>query len=126
MREQGERIPIFKQEIDHFTSVLNLERLRFILNLPAEIAREGRTTYDELPSDGDVFQGIREMGYIGQLTQVNHFKKNNLPPFYYTLFSVINRCLTAKIYGTDNASIHILKLFYSVVHDQHIDYASIF
>ncbi|KAI3718103.1 hypothetical protein L6452_18955 [Arctium lappa] len=122
VKEQGKRILVFKLEIDHFISVLTQERLRFI-SLPSETAREGRTSYDELPSDAEFFKGIRDMGYLGQMTQVSHFKKNYLLPFYYTLFSVINRCLTTKIYGTDNVSIHILKLFYSIVHDLHIDYA---
>ncbi|KAI3697973.1 hypothetical protein L6452_31080 [Arctium lappa] len=102
MNENGVRVQIFKLEIDHFTSILTPERMRLTFNLPSETASEGITNYDD------------------------QFKKNNLPLFYYTLFSVINRCLTAKNFGSDNAISHILKLFYSVVHDFHIEYAQIF
>ncbi|KAI3681645.1 hypothetical protein L6452_36447 [Arctium lappa] len=102
------------------------ERLRLILELPEPNFRPGRTSYDQYPSEVDVLEGIRNLGYVGALNKVSDFDKSNLPPVWYALFSVLIRCLTAKHSGTDNASLLYLRLFYAVIYDLHVDYTYIY
>ncbi|KAI3718151.1 hypothetical protein L6452_19004 [Arctium lappa] len=56
------------------------ERLRLILELPEPNSRPGRTSYDSFPSESDVLEGIRNLGYLGDLDKVGQFDKSNLPP----------------------------------------------
>ncbi|KAI3770835.1 hypothetical protein L6452_01980 [Arctium lappa] len=58
-----ERISQFELQIDHFKSILDYQRFRYILNLPEDDAREGRISYNDFPTDTEVFQGIRNLGY---------------------------------------------------------------
>ncbi|KAI3746759.1 hypothetical protein L6452_09198 [Arctium lappa] len=101
------------------------DRFRLILELPEPNSRPGRTSYDNFPSELDVLEGIRNLGYLGALNKVSDFDKSNLPPVWYALFSVLNKCLTSKHSGTDNASLHYLRLFHAVVYDLHVDYTYI-
>ncbi|KAI3729939.1 hypothetical protein L6452_18612 [Arctium lappa] len=116
----------FDLHIDQFDSFLSYKRLRLILELPEPNSRPGRTSYDNYPSELDVLEGIRNLGYIGDLDRVSQFDKSNLPPVWYALFSILNRCLTSKHSGMDNASLHYLRLFHVVVYDLHVDYTYIF
>ncbi|KAI3673538.1 hypothetical protein L6452_39661 [Arctium lappa] len=105
---------------------LSYKRLRLILELPEPNSRPGRTTYDSFPSVEEVFEGIRNLVYVGTLNKVRDFDKSKLPPVWYALFSVIIRCLTSKHSGTDSASLLYLRLFHAVVYDLHVDYTFIF
>ncbi|KAI3718238.1 hypothetical protein L6452_19100 [Arctium lappa] len=91
--------------MDQFESFLSYKPLRLILELPEPNSRPGRTTYDSFPSEEEVFEGIKQLGYVGQLNNVTDFDKSNLPPVWYALFSVIIRCLTSKHSGIDSASL---------------------
>ncbi|KAI3746616.1 hypothetical protein L6452_09053 [Arctium lappa] len=116
----------FDLQIDQFESFLSYKRLRLILELPEPNSRPGRPTYDNFPSEEEVYEGIRNLGYVGTLNKPTDFDKSNLPPVWYALFSVIIRCLTSKHSGTDSASLLYLRLFHAVVYDLHIDYTFIF
>ncbi|KAI3715250.1 hypothetical protein L6452_22223 [Arctium lappa] len=116
----------FDLQIDQFDSYLSYKRVRLILELLEPDSRPGRTTYDQFPSEEEVYEGIKRLGYVGQLNRVVDFDKSNLPFVWYSLFSVINRCLTSKHTGTDSSSLHYLRLFHAVVYDLHVDYTIIF
>ncbi|KAI3758589.1 hypothetical protein L6452_06156 [Arctium lappa] len=116
----------FDLQIDQFESFLSYKRLRLILELPEPNSKPGRTSYDQFPSEENVLERIRNLGYLGNLNRVSDFDKSNLPPVWYALFSVLNRCLTSKHSGTDNASLHYLRLFHAVVYDLHVYYTYIF
>ncbi|KAI3667036.1 hypothetical protein L6452_42078 [Arctium lappa] len=116
----------FDLQIDQFESFLSYKRLRLILELPEPNSRPGRTTYDSFRSEEEVYEGIRNLGYVGTLNKPTDFDKSNLPPVWYALFSVLIRCLTSKHSGTDNASLLYLRLFHAVVYDLHVDYTFIF
>ncbi|KAI3770837.1 hypothetical protein L6452_01982 [Arctium lappa] len=116
----------FDLQINQFESFLSYKRLRLILELPEPNSRPGQTSYDSFPSESDVLEGIRNLGYHGDLDKVSQFDKSNLPPVWYALFSVLNRCLTSKHSGTDNASLHYLRFFNAVVYDLHVDFTYIF
>ncbi|KAI3771166.1 hypothetical protein L6452_02325 [Arctium lappa] len=116
----------FDLQIDQFDSYLSYKRLRLILELLEPDSRPGRTTYDQFPSEEEVYKGIKRLGYAGPLNRVVDFDKSNLAPVWYSLFSVINRCLTSKHTGTDSSSLHYLRLFHAVVYDLHVDYTIIF
>ncbi|KAI3692740.1 hypothetical protein L6452_32562 [Arctium lappa] len=45
----------FEIQIDHFTSILNYQRLRLILDLPEANSRTGRTNFDPYPIDSEIF-----------------------------------------------------------------------
>ncbi|KAI3770696.1 hypothetical protein L6452_01837 [Arctium lappa] len=116
----------FKLRIDNFTSILTYQRLRGILDLPEANSREGRTRFDQYPVDSEIFAGILALGYTGSLTKISDFKKANLPPFYYQMFSVFNRCFTSRNSGLDITNMHTLRLFHAVVYDLHVDYSVVF
>ncbi|KAI3677816.1 hypothetical protein L6452_37086 [Arctium lappa] len=116
----------FDLQIDQYHSFLSYKRLRLILELPEPNSKPGRTTYDNFPSEEEVFEGIRNLGYTGTLNRVSDFVKSHLPPVWYALFSVIIRCLTAKHSGTNSASLLYLRLFHAVIYDLHVDYTYIF
>ncbi|KAI3692850.1 hypothetical protein L6452_32674 [Arctium lappa] len=116
----------FDLQIDQYDSFLSYKRLRLILELPDPNSQLDRTSYDQYPSEVDVLEGIRNLGYVGALNKVSDFDKSNIPPIWYAQFSVLIRCLTSKHSGTDNASLHYLRLFHAVVYDLHVDYTFIF
>ncbi|KAI3672657.1 hypothetical protein L6452_38754 [Arctium lappa] len=117
---------LFELQIDQYDSYLSYKRLRLILELPEPNSRPDRTTYDSFPSEEEVFEGIRNLGYVGTLDKVRDFDKSKLPPVWYALFSVIIRCLTSKHSGMDSASLLYLRLFHAVFYDLHVDYTFIF
>ncbi|KAI3707222.1 hypothetical protein L6452_25545 [Arctium lappa] len=112
----------FLINVDQFESRLTFRRLRVLLQFPGPDSRPGKVAYDPFPSDQTVLDGIIALGYNGELRKVTQFHKAKLPPLWYDFFSIFNRCLTSKATGTDNTSMPILKLFYCVIHDLHIDY----
>ncbi|KAI3707555.1 hypothetical protein L6452_26181 [Arctium lappa] len=116
----------FELQVDQFESFLSYKQLRLILELPEPNSRPGRNTYDSFPSEEEVYEGIRNLGYVGTLNKPADFDKSNLPPVWYALFSVLIRCLTSKHSGTDSASLLYLRLFLAVVYDRHVDYTFIF
>ncbi|KAI3718757.1 hypothetical protein L6452_19640 [Arctium lappa] len=93
----------FELQVYQFESFLSYKRLRLILELPEPNSRSGRTTYDNFPSEEEVYEGIRNLGYV-----------------------VLIKCLTSKHSGTDSASLLYLRLFHAVVYDLHVDYTFIF
>ncbi|KAI3728073.1 hypothetical protein L6452_16701 [Arctium lappa] len=114
--------PHFLINVDQFESRLTFRRLRVLLQFPGPDSRPGKVAYDPFPSDQTVLDGIIALGYNGELRKVTQFHKAKLPPLWYDFFSIFNRCLTSKATGTDSTSMPILKLFYCVIHDLHIDY----
>ncbi|KAI3770617.1 hypothetical protein L6452_01757 [Arctium lappa] len=116
----------FDLQIDQYDSFLSYKRLRLILELPEPNSRPSRTSYDSFPSKDEVFEGIRNLGYVGTLNRVRDFNKSNLPQVWYALFSVLIRCLSSKHSGTDSASLLYLRLFHAVVYDLLVDFTLIF
>ncbi|KAI3718713.1 hypothetical protein L6452_19595 [Arctium lappa] len=114
--------PHFLINVDQFESRLTFRRLRMLLQFPGPDSRPGKVSYDLFPSDQTVLDGIIVLGYNGELRKVTQFHKAKLPPLWYDFFSIFNRCLTSKATCTDSTSMPILKLFYCVIHDLHIDY----
>ncbi|KAI3685744.1 hypothetical protein L6452_35002 [Arctium lappa] len=80
---------------DNFTSVLTYRRLRLIFDLPEADSREGRATFDLYHVNSEVFEGIRALGYVGQITKIS----------------------------LDNTNMHTLRLFHAIVYDLHVDYS---
>ncbi|KAI3770544.1 hypothetical protein L6452_01680 [Arctium lappa] len=70
------RLHRFDLQIDQFDSFLSYKRMRLILELPEPNSRPGRTSYDQFPSEEDVLEGIRNLGYLGNLTRVSDFDKS--------------------------------------------------
>ena len=56
---------------------------------------------------------------------MNDFKRQYLSRQWCVLFSILNRCLTAKQYGIDQGSVYILRIFHGVTFNRQYDYASI-
>lgn len=63
------------------------------------------------------------LSYKDQLTAISQFKCIHLPPIWYTLFSLVNCCLTSKHTSSDSANISVLRIFYGIVFNRHYDYA---
>ena len=53
------------------------------------------------------------------------FNKKYLPTLYYTLFTILNRCLTSKNSRVDTITHPMALLFQGVVEDRHYDYAQL-
>ncbi|KAI3685532.1 hypothetical protein L6452_34780 [Arctium lappa] len=57
-------VPQFEIQIDYYKSILDYQRLRYIPSLPEADTREGINSYDLYPTDTEVFEVIRAMGFL--------------------------------------------------------------
>ena len=49
--------------------------------------------------------------------------RGKLQPVWYTLFTILNRCLSSKTKGIDKGTTTFYHLFYAVAYDRYVDYA---
>lgn len=115
----------FTSKVDHFDTSFNITKLRRLLKLPRQQDWPGRTDFDNFVGETQLYKDILALGYSRPLTKIAQFNKKFLPPIYYTLFSIFNRCLTGKNTGIDTASISILTIFHGVVYNRHYNYVGL-
>ena len=96
-----------------------------MLGFPTRDAKPDRAEFDNFHPESEVIQGVRELGYSHNFWALGDFNKRWLPPHYYTLYTIISRCLTGKNSGIDSTNINMLTFFYGIVNDFHYDYAQL-
>lgn len=110
-------------EVDHFTLILTLSRLRTILGLPTANSRPPFESFEDLPFDTEIIEGIRNLGYSSEINTPSSFRRMYLHPMYYTLFSIVNRCMTSKYSGLETGNVNMLRMLLGIANYRHYDYA---
>lgn len=92
---------VFNERTRHLESKLvgesyeiSLERFKDIVRLPRKNDIDGKNDFDSVPTSDMMIRAINRLGYLGRLTTISLFRRKNLPPAWYCLFCVINKCLT--------------------------------
>ena len=75
--------------------------------------------------DDELCTAIRQLGYTRELPLLGRFKKMYLANIWYTLFTILNRCLSCRTNGIDQCTSNFLYLFVACAANQHVDYALI-
>ncbi|KAI3757578.1 hypothetical protein L6452_05119 [Arctium lappa] len=110
-------------QIDHTPVLLTRDLFRQFLHLPTATSFPGRDDYDPIVSDATLCADILSLGYDANLRLPSGFNKKHLITIWYTLFTYINRCLSAITKGIEQSSINILRVFHAVAFHRHADYA---
>ncbi|KAJ9544153.1 hypothetical protein OSB04_023860 [Centaurea solstitialis] len=103
--------------VDHTKMTVTLEDLRRILHLRADTAE---SPFEPLISGPELFSEILALGVMANPTQrlngIYHVTQGMLPPLWFTLFSLLNRCLSSKTHGVDRASTHMWHIIHSIAY----------
>lgn len=103
--------------------MLDLSTFRSLLHLPEKGDISGKTDFDEIADSEKIIEDLKRLGYLGEMKSLSGFRRINLPPVWYCLFSVINKCLTEKHGSQDHGTRQILQIFHGIVKNRHYDYA---
>ncbi|GKB97110.1 hypothetical protein Tco_0983247 [Tanacetum coccineum] len=68
---------------------------------------------------------LKIVGYQGLVDKVSDFFTKKISHPRQRMFKVFNRYLTSRLIGQDQTKINILQIFHAVVHEVHVDYASL-
>jgi len=95
-------------EVTGFKTVVSLNRFRKIFNLPV-------TTHiihldSILPMD--IQKVFYRMGYSSDITKLLKFMKSSLPPIWNALFTLLFKCFSERVAGSDALN----KLFYTLMY----------
>ena len=122
----------FRGRIDNRVVRLSFSLFRCILSLP-----EGNTIQNPFPNieptprfastleDSELCVAVRQLGYTREFPFLGRFKRMYLANIWYTLFSILNRCLSSRSKGIDQCSSNFLYLFISCATNRHVDYSLI-
>src|SRR5581483_11724365 len=58
-----------------------------------------------------------------RLNSISQIAQGMLPPLWFTLFNLVNRCLSSKTHGVDKASTHMWHIIHSIAYGRRIDIA---
>nr|GEX63169.1 hypothetical protein [Tanacetum cinerariifolium] len=63
--------------------------------------------------------------HVGHIRLVRQFYIKNLPQPWQTLVKILMRCLTTKVTGIDQPPLHMMKMFYCIINNVHVDYVAL-
>ncbi|KAI3692473.1 hypothetical protein L6452_32289 [Arctium lappa] len=103
---------------------INRRRVAEVFELPIK-TQLNLTRYSDEPSDDEILEFLQFIGYAAPISKRTDFRRQNLPPLWNVLFSILNRCLTCKVGSPDQSSHTILAIMYGVYYDLPLDYATL-
>src|SRR5581483_7197785 len=110
--------------VDQTEMAVNLEDFRRILHIPTETAEApfaplvaGNILFSEVLALGVHQRDVERVNGISQVTQAM------LPPLWFTLFNIVNRCLSSKTHGVDKASTNMWHIIHAIAYGRRIDFA---
>ncbi|KAI3772603.1 hypothetical protein L6452_03793 [Arctium lappa] len=109
--------------IDHTPVLLTCDLFRQFLRLPTAGSVPGRESFDPMVSDATLCTDLLSLGYVAELRIPSTFNRKYLSTIWYTMFTYINRCLSAITKGIDQTSAPILRIFHAVAFNSHMDVA---
>ncbi|GJV40713.1 hypothetical protein Tco_1419153 [Tanacetum coccineum] len=68
---------------------------------------------------------INNLGFTLELRLTSNFKTTDLLQSWQTLCKLFSRCLTTRVTGYDQPSLHITQMLYYFVNNIHVDYAEL-
>ncbi|KAI3669369.1 hypothetical protein L6452_40603 [Arctium lappa] len=101
---------------------INRRKLSDVFGLPTKTDLNLRK-FSEEPTEEEILEFLRFIGYAVPITKRTNFRRQNLPPLWNVLFSILNRCLTSKVGSPDQSSHTILAIMYGIYYDLPLDYA---
>ncbi|KAJ9544628.1 hypothetical protein OSB04_024335 [Centaurea solstitialis] len=108
--------------VDQTEMTVTLEDVRRILHLPAATPE---SLFEPLVSGPELFSEILALGVSANPTQrlngISHVTQGMLPPLWFTLFNLVNRCLSSKTHGVDRASTHMWHVIHSISYGRRVD-----
>ncbi|KAJ9557809.1 hypothetical protein OSB04_012423 [Centaurea solstitialis] len=111
--------------VDQTELSVTINDFRRILHLPADSVE---APFEPILDTSILFSEIVAIGVMqnpGQrLNGISQVTNNMLPPLWATLFSIMNRCLSAKVKGIDKASTQLWHVIHSVIYGRRIDIAA--
>ncbi|KAJ9548880.1 hypothetical protein OSB04_021423 [Centaurea solstitialis] len=111
--------------VDQTELSVNLDDFRRILHLPTDSVEAPFEPIIDIPILFSEILAIGVMPNPGQrLNGISQVTNNMLPPLWETLFSIMNRCLSAKVKGIDKASTQLWHIIHSVIYGRRIDIAA--
>ncbi|KAI3758669.1 hypothetical protein L6452_06240 [Arctium lappa] len=81
--------------IQQFWLRINRRKLSDVFGLPTKSDLNLRK-FSEEPTEEEILEFLRFIGYAVPITKRTNFRRQNLPPLWNVLFSILNRCLTSK------------------------------
>ncbi|KAI3681416.1 hypothetical protein L6452_36211 [Arctium lappa] len=100
---------------------INRRKLYDVFGLPTKSDLNLRK-FSEEPTEEEILEFLRFIGYAVPITKRTNFRRQNLPPLWNVLFSILNRCLTSKVGSPDQSSHTILAIMYGIYYDLPLDY----
>ncbi|KAJ9545328.1 hypothetical protein OSB04_025035 [Centaurea solstitialis] len=111
--------------VDQTELSVNLDDFHRILHLPTDSVEAPFEPIIDIPILFSEILAIGVMANPGQrLNGIFQVTNNMLPPLWATLFSIMNRCLSAKVKGIDKASTQLWHIIHSVIYGRRIDTAA--
>ncbi|KAI3702114.1 hypothetical protein L6452_27814 [Arctium lappa] len=103
---------------------INHRKLSDVFGLPTKSDLNLRK-FSEEPTEEEILEFLRFIGYAVPISKRTNFRRQNLPPLWNVLFSILNRCLTSKVGSPDQSSHTILAIMYGIYYDLPLDYAGL-
>ncbi|GJT72213.1 hypothetical protein Tco_1031499 [Tanacetum coccineum] len=118
-------------EVDKFQFTINEEEVTFTLHdlrtvfkLPQATANN-HVEFMEAPEIGTMIKFFNILGHAVVIRLAGQFYTKSLPQPWQTLGKVVMRCLTTRITGIDQPPLHIMQMFYCIINNVYVDYASL-
>ena len=101
---------------------VTLDELRQLIHLP-EATDAGRVRFSTTLGDEQMLRELHELGHNGPIVHAMDLVRGKLQRVWYTLFTILNRCLSSKTKGIDKGTTTFFHLFHAVAYNRHVDYA---
>ncbi|KAJ9544361.1 hypothetical protein OSB04_024068 [Centaurea solstitialis] len=115
----------FTAKVDHFTTSFGLNKFERVLGFPEVNSRPNIDQFEHFATITEALAGIHSIGQLTALNATSKFNKSKLPPLFYSLFTILSRCLTGKKTAQDTATQSFLIFFHGVLFNWHYDYAAL-
>ena len=109
--------------VDQTEVTVTLDELRQLLHLP-EATNAGRVRFSTTLGDEQMLREIHELGHNGPIVDAMDLVCGKLQPVWYTLFTILNRCLSSKTKVIGKGTTTFYHLFHAVAYDRHVDYCA--
>ncbi|KAI3715212.1 hypothetical protein L6452_22184 [Arctium lappa] len=103
---------------------INHRKLSDVFEIPTKSDLNLRKFSKERTKE-EILEFLMFIGYAVPITKRTNFRRQNLPPLWNVLFSILNRCLTSKVGSPDQSSHTILAIMYGIYYDLPLDYAGL-
>ncbi|GKA00306.1 hypothetical protein Tco_0672856, partial [Tanacetum coccineum] len=114
----------FKFTIDQEEVAFSVNDLRTVLNLP-QATDNNHAEFVEPLEFSTIIKFLNIFGHEFPIRLLGQFYTKHLPQPWQTLCKLLSRCLTSRITRIDQPSLTILQIFYAIINNGHVDYATL-